>query len=95
MEAEPACHLYCTACRLVLVSHFNITKLFNDHILFLCLVYIGESSFAFLVDEYENRSFFFLTFCCIITPISGIIDHYYIMENWKKCLIWNSCMHVG
>ena len=25
--------------------------------------------------------FFFLTFCCIITPISGIIDHYCIMEN--------------
>ena len=42
MEAESACHLYCTACRLVLVSHFNITKLFNDHILFLCLVYIGD-----------------------------------------------------
>ena len=30
------------------------------------------TSFAFLVDEYENRSFFFLTFCCIITPISGL-----------------------
>ena len=31
--------------------------------------------------------FFFLTFCCIITPISGSIDHYCIMENsekWKK-----------
>ena len=28
--------------------------------------------------------FFFLTFCCIITPISGIINYYYVMENWKK-----------
>ena len=28
--------------------------------------------------------FFFLTFCCIITSISGIIDHYCILENWKK-----------
>ena len=34
MRTEPGCHLYCTACRLVLSSHFNITKLFNDHILF-------------------------------------------------------------
>ena len=28
--------------------------------------------------------FFFLTYFCIITPISGIIDHYCIMENFKK-----------
>ena len=29
--------------------------------------------------------FFFLTFCCIIIPISGIIiDHYCIMEIKKK-----------
>ena len=28
--------------------------------------------------------FFFLTFCCITTPISGIINYYYVMENWKK-----------
>ena len=27
-------HLYCTACRLVLLSHFNIAKPFNDHISF-------------------------------------------------------------
>ena len=27
---------------------------------------------------------FFLTFCCINTTISGIIDHYCIMENFKK-----------
>ena len=30
--------------------------------------------------------FFFLTFCCIITPISGTRDHYCIMENQKKKL---------
>ena len=27
---------------------------------------------------------FVLTSCCIITPISGIIDHYCIMENKNK-----------
>ena len=27
--------------------------------------------------------FFFLTFCCIVTPISRI-DHYCIIENFKK-----------
>ena len=27
--------------------------------------------------------FVFLTFCCIITPISGIIDNYCITENKK------------
>ena len=30
--------------------------------------------------------FFFLLFCCIITPISGIIDRYCITENIKKNL---------
>ena len=33
--------------------------------------------------------FFFLTFSCIITPISGIINRYCIMEN----LIKNSGKH--
>ena len=28
--------------------------------------------------------FFFLTFCCIITPIFGIIDHSCTTENFKK-----------
>ena len=28
--------------------------------------------------------FFFLTFCCIIILISGIIDHYCFKENLKK-----------
>ena len=28
--------------------------------------------------------FFFVTFCYIITPIFGIIDHFCIMENLKK-----------
>ena len=28
--------------------------------------------------------FFFLTFCCIIISVSGIIDHYCFMENFKK-----------
>ena len=29
-------------------------------------------------------SFFFVTFCCIVPPISVIIDHYCVMENLKK-----------
>ena len=28
--------------------------------------------------------FFFQTFCCVITPISGIKDHYCIMEKFLK-----------
>ena len=28
--------------------------------------------------------FFFLTFCYIITPISGVIDHYCIIKDFKK-----------
>ena len=31
-----------------------------------------------------NTDLFFLTSCYIITPISGIIDHYCVMENLKK-----------
>ena len=34
MRTEPGCHLYCTAFRIVLLLHFNIAKLFTDHILF-------------------------------------------------------------
>ena len=30
--------------------------------------------------------FFFLIFCCIIIPIFGIVDHYFIMNNLKKDL---------
>ena len=30
--------------------------------------------------------FFFLTFCCIITPISGNTNHYCVMGNLKKFL---------
>ena len=33
-----------------------------------------------------KTSFFFLTFCCIFIPISGIIDHYCIMEIFFKKL---------
>ena len=32
----------------------------------------------------KTGRFYFLTFCCIITSISGIIGHYCIMENLKK-----------
>ena len=32
----------------------------------------------------KTGPFFILTFCCIITPISGIINYDYAMENWKE-----------
>ena len=35
-------------------------------------------------NKHWNRSFFFLTFCCVISPISGSIHHYCIMEKLKK-----------
>ena len=28
--------------------------------------------------------FFVMTFCCMITLISGIIDHFFVMEKLKK-----------
>ena len=32
----------------------------------------------------ESGLFIFLTFCCIITAISGVTDHYFIMEKFLK-----------
>ena len=32
----------------------------------------------------KTSLFFFLTFCCVIIPISGIIDQYCIMGKSKK-----------
>ena len=34
IRTEPGYQLYCTACRLVLFSHFSLAKVFSDHILF-------------------------------------------------------------
>ena len=33
-----------------------------------------------------KTGFFSFCFCCIITPISGIVVHYHIIENLKKNL---------
>ena len=44
-----------------------------------------EMYMSFLTDCTENEhlnKFFFLTFCCIVTPISGIMDHDYIIEKF-------------
>ena len=47
--------------------------------------YSGHSGFNFLLYmSIKTGLFFFLTSCCIIAPISGIIDHYWIMENKKN-----------
>ena len=39
IRTEPGCHLYCTARRLGLLSHFDIAKLFNYHALFRILIF--------------------------------------------------------
>ena len=46
--------------------------------------YTEQLSFFSSCMSIKTGLFFFLTFCCIITVISGIIDHYCIMENQKK-----------
>ena len=80
---EQKCHLYCIACRLVLLSHFDITTLFKNHILFILLAIHWRIKFRF--PPALTLKDFFQTFRCIITPISGIIYHYCIMEkNFKK-----------
>ena len=76
-QNRACCHLYCTACGLVLLSHFNIANLFNDHI-YLVPWLLTDCT------ENEQTGLFFLTFCCIITPVSGIIGHYCVMENLLK-----------
>ena len=56
ISADPGCHLYYTACTLVLFSDFNVAKTFNDDILLqeytpfkcFCLLCNGQSSFTFL-----------------------------------------------
>ena len=58
LEIRTWLSLIYTAFRLVLPSHFNIGNFFNDHILFqeyttykfFCLLYIGQSSFTFLLQ---------------------------------------------
>ena len=61
----------------VLLSNFNSAKLFNDHILFSPVIF----DWLFWKRTLKHVFSSFLAFCCIITPISGIIDHYCIMEN--------------
>ena len=57
----------------------------NIHLLNVFVYYILDSQV--LLSSYlsiKTGLFFFLTFCCIIIPISGVIDHYCIMDNFKK-----------
>ena len=79
--SEPGCQLYCTAYRQVLVSHLDITKLFND-ILFAYYTLDSQVSLSSSMGI-KKGLFFFLTFCCITAPISGIINYYYVMESRK------------
>ena len=54
-RTEPGCHLYCTVCRLVLLSHFNIAKLFHYRILFSPVI------FDRLYWNWALKRFFFLS----------------------------------
>ena len=74
-RAESGWHLYCTVQRLVLLSHLNTAKLFNDYILFQEYTPVWALKQVF---------FFFQTFCYIIIPISGIMGHYSMMVNYNK-----------
>ena len=51
---------------------------------YLFTYYTLDSQVSLSSSMSINRHFFILTFCCIITPISGIINYYYVMENWGK-----------
>ena len=70
IKTEPGCHLYCIACKLVLLSHFNMAKLFTDYLLF------SPVTFGLLYWKWVLKQIFCLSLCCIIISISGIIDHY-------------------
>ena len=74
-RAESGWHLYCTVQRLVLLSHLNTAKLFNDYILFQEYTPVWALKQVF---------FFFQTFCYIIIPISGIMGHYSMIVNYNK-----------
>ena len=50
---------------------------------YLFAYYTSESQVSLSYSmSIKAVGFFFLTFCCIITPISSIIDYYCIKENF-------------
>ena len=54
---------------------------------YLFAYYILDSQVSLSSSTSIKTGFiFFLTFCFIITPISGIMNYYcyYVMENWGK-----------
>ena len=53
----------------------------NLHLSKLFVYYTLDSQLSSCMSI-KTGLLFFLTFCCIIIPIFGIIDHYYIMENF-------------
>ena len=59
------------------MSHVNIAKLSNEHILFSPVTDCTK-------NKHYKRSFFLSDFLLYHTPISGIIDHYCIIGNLKK-----------
>ena len=58
IRTKPGRHLYCTEYRLVLFSHFNITKLFNDHILICLLTIHWPVKLHFLLAWALKQAFF-------------------------------------
>ena len=51
---------------------------------YLFAYYTLDSQVSLYSCLFSTDLFFFLTFRCIITLVSGIIDHYCITENLKK-----------
>ena len=49
----------------------------HTHIVLRCICYFSPVIFDWLTWKWP----FFLTFSCVITPISGAIDHY---KSWKN-----------
>ena len=86
IRTGPGCHLYCTTCRLLLLSHFNkvysfhtIAKFFNILILFIPVI------FDWQYWKWALKQVFFshLTHCCIIAPIYLTCNTKYSM-NFNK-----------
>ena len=72
-------------CRLVQLSHFNLTKLFNDHILCLLSIY-WTFKFHFPPAWSLKQAFFsfWVSVESLLRFLVLYINHSYVMENFKK-----------
>ena len=72
--------------RFTTLSNYHLIDWWCDAEFLFVYVWFGSSFFFFCYSNLrrETGGFDFLTFFSIITPISGITDHYCIVENLKK-----------